>query len=588
MYLRADDDGSGVSLHPVRTSVHAAWAVHMYHHNSGDILMLHNAANGRYLAATTSAWAPRNNVTLSDLNLLPSVIVGWFAIRSEYGDDVLLRHTSERFLRAQQRRNPFSDGVGVRVDVFGIPSTMRHWVVETIPQRNSIPRLPIPSIAANCVSSVLLYAILCSVLAIVLPPRFFSSCSSAFALLQDAVLRTVLENGEITIAALSYYSSSEISSVCTSSGGLGERVASGDVIEQEEAPPVSGQERIRPSFKLPALAPRAPNRNSHREHPAPPPLSPEAIQSMEQFPDRQNVWLRSRVHGTYLHADDDGSGVSLRPHRASLTAAWTVHLDSGNPRQRLLLHSAAYGRYLLATARPAPGGLRGRRVELGVYDWLFEDSVVWMAIRSGSGDDVWLRHVNGRYLRANGRHRHWNSAGVSADSFDRSSTMLHWVVEHIPPRDSIPSPPRLPRELQEAQPQTYNRRLFQHVLRLVRPEPARTIRFVWIFRRGVMNVVHRGEFKFIGRSLFTLKNELADRLGIHIFVHLAMCVKAGRYGRETPLAIDLPRSNDTLDIVLLTTGEYSPYSMLQHPDVHAAKRETGAELLTATSPFVAS
>ena len=34
---------------------------------------------------------------------------------------------------------------------------------------------------------------------------------------------------------------------------------------------------------------------------------------MELFPDGIHVRLRSRVHGTYLHADEDGVGVSLRP-----------------------------------------------------------------------------------------------------------------------------------------------------------------------------------------------------------------------------------------------------------------------------------
>lgn len=52
---------------------------------------------------------------------------------------------------------------------------------------------------------------------------------------------------------------------------------------------------------------------------------------MEQFHDRDHVRLRSRVHGTYLHADEDGRGVSLQPTGASLTAVWTVHLEGGSP-----------------------------------------------------------------------------------------------------------------------------------------------------------------------------------------------------------------------------------------------------------------
>ncbi|OEL32765.1 hypothetical protein BAE44_0006217 [Dichanthelium oligosanthes] len=66
---------------------------------------------------------------------------------------------------------------------------------------------------------------------------------------------------------------------------------------------------------------------------------------MELFPDRAHVRLQNRVRGTFLHADQDGVGVSLSWCRASLNTAWQVHRvqRGGND---YVLHSAAYGRCL--------------------------------------------------------------------------------------------------------------------------------------------------------------------------------------------------------------------------------------------------
>ncbi|KAI5006097.1 hypothetical protein ZWY2020_033340 [Hordeum vulgare] len=66
---------------------------------------------------------------------------------------------------------------------------------------------------------------------------------------------------------------------------------------------------------------------------------------MEQFHHGQHVRLRSRELGTYLHAEEDGRGVSLHHRRVSMNAAWAVHVYQP-PRSQvpyLLLHSAAYG-----------------------------------------------------------------------------------------------------------------------------------------------------------------------------------------------------------------------------------------------------
>uniref|UniRef100_A0A0E0DXD6 DUF569 domain-containing protein n=1 Tax=Oryza meridionalis TaxID=40149 RepID=A0A0E0DXD6_9ORYZ len=141
LYLCADDDRSGVSLQQDRASVHAAWAVHILHFNGGDVLMLHSAANGRYLAAyrAEGSWNRR------DLNRLPSLTFSWYALGSRYGDDVLLRHfKSMFFLRALFRRDRISNSGGVGVCAMDRGTRTMQWVVEAIPPRESVPTLPDP------------------------------------------------------------------------------------------------------------------------------------------------------------------------------------------------------------------------------------------------------------------------------------------------------------------------------------------------------------------------------------------------------------------------------------------------------------
>uniref|UniRef100_A0A453QRN3 DUF569 domain-containing protein n=1 Tax=Aegilops tauschii subsp. strangulata TaxID=200361 RepID=A0A453QRN3_AEGTS len=91
------------------------------------------------------------------------------------------------------------------------------------------------------------------------------------------------------------------------------------------------------------------------KNPSSPPPPRSAHRQMEQFQDGHHVRLRSREHGMYLHANKDGRGVSLRRPRASMNAAWAVHLyQDDDDAQYVLLHSAAYGGYLAAMDAPAP------------------------------------------------------------------------------------------------------------------------------------------------------------------------------------------------------------------------------------------
>jgi hypothetical protein len=99
---------------------------------------------------------------------------------------------------------------------------------------------------------------------------------------------------------------------------------------------------------------------------------------MDMFQDGQHVWLRSRVRGKYLYARGDGESVRLRESRASLKAAWAVHRHVGiDGVEYVLLHSAAYGRYLSATQASAPRDCPGFRVALRNYDELEDEAIRW-------------------------------------------------------------------------------------------------------------------------------------------------------------------------------------------------------------------
>uniref|UniRef100_M8CPP2 Uncharacterized protein n=1 Tax=Aegilops tauschii TaxID=37682 RepID=M8CPP2_AEGTA len=292
---------------------------------------------------------------------------------------------------------------------------------------------------------------------------------------------------------------------------------------------------------------------------------------MEQFQDGHHVRLRSRERGTYLHADDDGLGVSLHHRRASMNTAWAVHIYQGDGNnQYVLLHSAAYGRYLGATDAPAPRGHSGRRgdaygrylgatdapaprghsgrrVEQCDYEPWEEMAIRWQVVRIGSGDDILLRQVAGR-LRANGKY-------LSVDGFNSAGPMMHWVVERIPAREdtrrlAAPTGLRFPRSL-----------AFLLPWRVIQSEQAGAdepnANFAW------------ASLVFRGRSAFHLRKKLARRLDAAMDAcNLVMCVRAGTHGRPTPLLVDLPHSDETLDIVVVMAGTPA-HADLRYPNVNA-------------------
>uniref|UniRef100_A0A0E0DXC8 DUF569 domain-containing protein n=1 Tax=Oryza meridionalis TaxID=40149 RepID=A0A0E0DXC8_9ORYZ len=259
---------------------------------------------------------------------------------------------------------------------------------------------------------------------------------------------------------------------------------------------------------------------------------------MERFQDRHHVWLRSREHGLYLHADlADGSSVYLHPYRATARAAWAVHVLHHFDGHMLMLHSAANGRYLAATTSPwaataARFGLGGgNRVTLRDLDRLPMFAAGWFPIVSASGD-VLLGHATDRFLRAIDRG---DGNGVTVEVSDSRRPNTPWVVEAIPPIDSIPRLPNLVG--------------IGHI--------ARAIRFVRAERAstdGTFPHVAWACFEFTGRSLFNLRTELARRLNFAVVSDVIMCVRAGFFGRLTPLITDLPPNNVTMEIIVVTAG----------------------------------
>ncbi|XP_037481156.1 uncharacterized protein LOC119358853 [Triticum dicoccoides] len=289
---------------------------------------------------------------------------------------------------------------------------------------------------------------------------------------------------------------------------------------------------------------------------------------MDRFQDGHHVRLRSRVQDTYLHAADDGESVTLSQLRASMKAAWAVHIDNGEDGDDgdgsddgdgpyLLLHSAAYGRYLAATDRPARPGHNGLCTELRDYDQPEVEAIKWRAVGSGFADDVvLLRHGDGHYLRGNGKYLPWNSTGVTVD--DKASSMMYWIVEPIPLREAgmpaIPAPlPAHPR--------------FSGIF----TSPGRRIRFVRALEDGYYpeEVNSWRQFWFRGRSAFSLRGNLADLVVVD-GPNIAMCVRAGRHGRLTPLVVDLPDGGygGTLEIVVFLAGTLG-YDALRYPDIDA-------------------
>ncbi|XP_044431772.1 uncharacterized protein [Triticum aestivum] len=226
-----------------------------------------------------------------------------------------------------------------------------------------------------------------------------------------------------------------------------------------------------------------------------------------------------------------------------------AHRHPGEDGQFLLLHSAAYGHYLAATDVPAPPGHRGLRVEQRDYYHPEVEPLVWHAILSESEEEVYLRHIGGACLRANGRYWNTDASVDYIEDLDNISRKMLWVMEQIPAREVMPP---LPRPIGLPHP----------MLR------SRMIMYMW--RNILGGLITRGSFVFWGRSVFRLRNHLVRRLRPMIDLDDSELVMGlpTRDGRMFPLVVDLPSSGHTLHIFLTIIGTPA-HEELRYADVAA-------------------
>ena len=59
---------------------------------------------------------------------------------------------------------------------------------------------------------------------------------------------------------------------------------------------------------------------------------------------------------------------------------------------------------------------------------------------------------------------------------------------------------------------------------------------------------------FVGQSVSLLRRDIANALGEHDELNITLCVRGGSQGRLTPLVTDLPDDEQTMEIVVFTTG----------------------------------
>ncbi|PAN25666.1 hypothetical protein PAHAL_4G317700 [Panicum hallii] len=245
---------------------------------------------------------------------------------------------------------------------------------------------------------------------------------------------------------------------------------------------------------------------------------------MELLPDRAHVRLRSPAHGTYLYADEDGVGVSLRSRRASLSTVWAVHRVERSGNSFVLLHSAAYGRYLASSPEYinyAPDGVDGV-VQCCYFNDLDQQDILWEAV-GYRGDALFLH---------NPENRRWSRL---------------WAVEAVPARVG---PPLLP-------PPTPNPMLLRRMILYMKAD-----------EYGNIDYESTKLLVFEGHSVSRLRDELAFLLEEWHAVRITMCVWAGSHGRLTPLVVDLPLNNQTVEIVVYESWSRAAQG-LQYPNVDA-------------------
>uniref|UniRef100_A0A0E0LRM5 DUF569 domain-containing protein n=1 Tax=Oryza punctata TaxID=4537 RepID=A0A0E0LRM5_ORYPU len=311
---------------------------------------------------------------------------------------------------------------------------------------------------------------------------------------------------------------------------------------------------------------------------------------MEVFQEVEFAALRIWKSGLYLHADEDGRSIYIgslpRAGDSRHGAVWALEppIDAAAPLPQYVRFRGAYGRYLGAPdsyGSPLPflsvdAAQRDRdRVEM--------DAIMWQPVACSGSDVVGgrdargvvlLRDRYGRYLRGN-KNLLAPRRSVPVKPYVVNEHMFRWEVVPVPLSQARP-------ELPIAAQSGFIAACFPPLLR--------EIEFV-----GEDDIDNIGEGQVWttvenrGRSVNLLKEKLAELVGYDDFT---MCVRAGRHGQYTPLLIDLPRSRETLHIVLLRTNTAATRHRARHatlsPRHHASiARSDGDMVLVSLSNVLA-
>uniref|UniRef100_A0A0E0AR87 Uncharacterized protein n=1 Tax=Oryza glumipatula TaxID=40148 RepID=A0A0E0AR87_9ORYZ len=275
---------------------------------------------------------------------------------------------------------------------------------------------------------------------------------------------------------------------------------------------------------------------------------------MEVFQEVEFAALRIWKSGSYLHADEDGRSVYVGSlprdggGDSRHCAVWAVEppIDAAAPLPQYVRLRGAYGRYLGAPdsyGSPLPflsvdAAQRDRdRVEM--------DAIMWQPVTCSGSDVVGgrdargvvlLRDRYGRYLRGS-NNLLAPRRSVPVKPYVVNEHMFRWEVVRVPVSQARPD---LPIAAQSG------------FVAACFPPLLRVIEFVG---EDDLNNIGEGDIwttvETRGRSVRLLKEKIAKLVGYEDFT---MCVSAGRHGQFTPLLIDLPRSRETLNIVLLRTN----------------------------------
>ncbi|XP_006659867.3 uncharacterized protein LOC102705457 [Oryza brachyantha] len=311
-----------------------------------------------------------------------------------------------------------------------------------------------------------------------------------------------------------------------------------------------------------------------------------SLRGMEVFEDVVFARLRSYECGTYLHADEDGRSVyhgSLA--LASHNAVWAVERrlvasgdgdgdgDGAAPTLHLLFRGA-YGRYLGGPdARDGDGNgeRRCRLLKVTQRDRDAEevDAIMWRAIACGRWDVfeehdargvTILRDRSGRYLRGNKGFLSCRRS-VSVDGNANKEATLLWELVRVPPSLGRP---QLPFATEADLGVT-----------VCLPTRRREIRYVRADDEG--NIVGSWEsFPFKGKSVRILRDSVVRRVLLNtpaserpqLGENFTLCVRAGLHGHLSPLLINLPRSLEALNVVLLRENSTADNELI-FPDVDA-------------------